>query len=223
MNEEEEIAKIRDELRRRNAASDQELANEVRSELTDEQVQRDWDDIRGASTNRPSSRDGEKEGTKIVGINLGRKLLPLAAVIVAAAVIWIFWIPSPHHANEFDYQLAARSDGTTERGFGATLPKTLSVKFSKKLIAVATDQESLNGAIQPLPAETTPDEAVFRVDVSGIDGDGKRGEFKGRMRVVRSSPNAPIEKRENIQRIILDGDFKVGAQPAFPTSRAYYP
>lgn len=221
MNDEENLARIRDELRRRSAALDQVLADEVRSELTHDQVQRDWDDFRGASTSR--RRAIKKGETKVIGISFDRKLLALAAVIVAAAIAFIFWFPRPRPSIEFDYQLAAKSDGTVERGFGATLPKTLSVNFNKHLIAVATDQESLNGNLQTSPAESTPEEAIYRVDLSGTDKEGKRGEFKGRMRVVRASPNAPVEKKENIQRIILDGDFKVGAQPALPTSRAYYP
>lgn len=46
------LAKIRDELRRKSATFDRELAAEVRAELTAEQLQRDWDDMRGKRRTR---------------------------------------------------------------------------------------------------------------------------------------------------------------------------
>jgi hypothetical protein len=146
-------------------------------------------------------------------------LLVMSAPAVAVAIVLFVFLPAA------DMHLVSQAGGSrVERGFDpTTLPQEMNLNLKKLRLTLASEGDRLEGTLTPVPGESTPEEEVFQVVLTGLDRDKVKGSFSGRIRIVRKATAAPIKTKQDIGKVIVEGDFRVGDQAAQPVSRAYQP
>jgi len=147
-----------------------------------------------------------------------KKWLLVSAPAAAVVILLFLLLPAS------DIHLASQAGGRVERGFDpTTLPQEMNLNLKKLSLTLANEDDRLEGALTPAPSESTPEEEVFRVVLTGLDRDKVKGDFTGRIRIARKVTAAPIKTKQDISKVIVEGDFRVGDQAAQPVSRAYQP
>jgi hypothetical protein len=161
------------------------------------------------------SRSGDK---RAASSSFRKWWLMLAAPAAVAAIVMLLLLPAA------DMHLVAQTNGRVERGFDpTTLPQEMDLNLKKLRLALASAGDRLEGTLTPVASESTPEEEVFQVVLTGLDRDKVKGSFTGRIRIVRKVTAAPIKAKQDIGKVIVEGDFRVGDQVAQPVSRAYQP
>jgi len=144
--------------------------------------------------------------------------LMLAAPGAVAAIVVLLLLPVA------DMHLVSPSAGRVERGFDpTTLPREMDLNLKKLRLTLASAGDRLEGALTPVANESTPEEEVFQVTLTGLDRDGVKGSFTGRIRIVRKVTATPIKAKQDIEKVVVEGDFRVDDQVTQPVSRAYQP
>lgn len=145
-------------------------------------------------------------------------LLLISAPAAVAAVVMLLLLPAA------DMHLVSQAGGRVERGFDpTTLPQEMDLNLKKLRLTLASAGDRLEGTLTPVASESTPEEEVFQVVLTGLDRDKVKGSFAGRIRIVRKVTAAPIKAKQDIEKVVVEGDFRVGDQVAQPVSRAYQP
>ena len=195
----------------------------VKGYLTEDELQRRWDRLRGVGREGASPRFGwTNQLNEILVALTGSFRQRVVWVGLAAMMMFGLWLLVSESGKPTE-TLVCRADLRAlgdKPPFSGRLVLELRLAKSPQTMTIVEGGNRYSGKLAPVTS-TDPAQQLFDVTLSGKTSKGERMEFSGRLCLNLSGPASGIPKASQVKSARLEGDMKIAGQQGTAINKTF--